>query len=161
MRIRGWLDEVKAWIPLGSAGMIIAVAVLVAAVALLFTKVQWGSLIGPIFWVFLGYRFLRGRKRRLIAAFTKKVSALPEIKAVVVREDQVMIVLDDAPAKTYIHITSLVDSLNAKLLVGKRVTAEIKDNLADQELQRLIRQPGVVYVRDDIMLTPEFPGHQP
>ncbi|MFZ2055235.1 MAG: serine/threonine-protein kinase [Candidatus Aminicenantales bacterium] len=156
VRIRGWLDEVKTWIPLGSTGLIIAVAVLVAAVALLFTRVQWGSLIGPIFWVFLGYKFLHGRKRRMISHFTKKVSALPEVKAVIVREERVSVVLGEAPAKTYIHITSLVDSLNSKLLVGKRVTAEIKDDLTDVEIQRLVRQPGVVYVRDDIMLTPEL-----
>ncbi len=154
LRIRGWMDEFKTWIPLGRTGMIIAVAVLIAAVALLFTRVQWGSLIGPAFWIFLGYKFLRGRKRRMIANFTKKISALPEVKAVVVREDQVIVVLGEAPAKTYIHITSLIESLNSKLLVGKRIAAEIKDGLSDQELQRIIRQPGVVYVRDDIMLTP-------
>jgi tRNA A-37 threonylcarbamoyl transferase component Bud32 len=155
VRIRGWLDEVKTWIPLGNTGLIIAVAVLIAAVALLFTRVQWGSLIGPIFWIFLGYKFLHGRKRRMISSFTKKVSALPEVKAIIVREDQVVVVLGEAPAKTYIHITSMIDSLNSKvLLVGKRVTAEIKDGLTDQELQKIIRQPGVVYVRDDIMITP-------
>jgi tRNA A-37 threonylcarbamoyl transferase component Bud32 len=158
VRIRGWLDEVKTWIPLGTTGLIIAVAVLIAAVALLFTRVQWGSLIGPVFWIFLGYKFLHNRKRRKISNFTKKIAALPEVKAVIVREDQVIVILGDAPAKTYIHITSLIDSLNSKLLVGKRVTAEIKDGLTDQELQRMIRQPGVVYVRDDIMLTPGAPG---
>jgi hypothetical protein len=158
VRIRGWLDEVKTWIPLGTTGLIIAIAVLIAAVALLFTRVQWGSLIGPVFWVFLGYKFLRSRKRRIISNFTKKISALPEVKAVIVREDQVSVILDQAPAKTYIHITSLIDSLNSKLLVGKRVTAEIKDDLADAELRRIIRQPGVVYVRDDIMLTPPAAG---
>ncbi|HUU36730.1 MAG TPA: serine/threonine-protein kinase [Candidatus Desulfaltia sp.] len=158
VRIRGWLDEVKTWIPLGSTGLIVAVAVLIATVALLFTRVQWGSLIGPAFLTYLAIRFVRNRKRRMISHFTKKVSALPEVKAVIVREDRVTVVLGEASAKAYIHITSLIDSLNSKVLVGKRVTAEIKDDLSDIELQRLVRQPGVVYVRDDIMLTTGAPG---
>jgi tRNA A-37 threonylcarbamoyl transferase component Bud32 len=158
VRIRGWLDELKTWIPLGKTGLIIAVAVLIAAVALLFTRVQWGSLIGWAFLAYLVVRYVRNRKRRMISNFTKKVSALPEVKAVIVREDRVTVVLGDAPAKTYIHITSLIDSLNSRLLVGKRPATEIKDGLTDQELQRIIRQPGVVYVREDIALTPGAPG---
>lgn len=157
-RIKSWLDEVKTWIPLGTTGLVIAVAVLVAAVAMLFTEVQWGSLVGWAFLAFLGIRFIRNRKRRMISKFTKRVASIPEVKAVVVREDLVTIVLGEAPAKTYIHITGLVDSLNSKLLVGKHVTAEIKDDLTDQELQKLIRRPGVVYVRDDITLIPAAPG---
>jgi tRNA A-37 threonylcarbamoyl transferase component Bud32 len=154
VRIRGWLDEIKAWIPLGNAGLILAIAVLIAAVGLLFTRVQWGSFIGWIFLAFLAVRFVKSRKRRIISRFTKKIASLPEVIAVIVREEQMTVVLDAAPAKTYIHITSLIDSLNSKLLVGKRVTAEIKDALSDEEIQKIIRQPGVVYVRDDIMLTP-------
>ena len=152
-RIKGWLDEVKSWIPLGRTGFFISVAVLIAAVALLFTKVQWGSLAGWAFLAYMAIRFVRNRRRRMIQKFTKKISSLSEVKAVIVQEDRVIVILGEAPPKTYIHITSLVDSLNSRLFVGKRVAVEIKDDLTDPEFQKLVRQPGVVYVRDDIVLT--------
>ena len=153
-RLRGWLESAKTWVPFGTKGMFLAGAVLVVAVALLFTRVQWGSLIGPAFLVFFGYRIVRNRKRRMVRALTKKISALPEVKAVLVREAQVTVVLDKAPAKTYIHISSLIDSANSRLVFGKPFTAQIKDEMSDQETQRFIRQPGVVYARDDLMLGP-------
>jgi len=152
VRIRGWLESIKTSVPLGNKGLIILAAVLVLAVAMLFTRVQWGSLIGPAFIAIFLYRFVRNRKRRLLTEFSKKISKLPEIKAVVIQEDRVTVVLDRAPAKTYIHINRQVESLNSRLFFGKPAVIEIKDDLTNTELQRLIRQPGVVYVRDDIML---------
>jgi serine/threonine protein kinase len=152
VRIRGWLESIKTSVPLGNKGLIILAAVLVLAVAMLFTRVQWGSLIGPAFIAIFLYRFVRNRKRRMLTDFSKKISKLPEIKAVVIQEDRVTVVLDRAPAKTYIHINRQVESLNSRLFFGKPAVIEIKDDLTNTELQRLIRQPGVVYVRDDITL---------
>jgi predicted Ser/Thr protein kinase len=153
-RLRGWLESAKAWVPLGTKGMVLAVVVLVVAVALLFTRIQWGSLVGPAFLAFFGYRILRNRKRRMVKDLAKKISALPEVKAIFVREGQVTVILDKAPAKTYIHISSLIDSVNSRLVFGRPFTVQIKDQLTDQETQRFIRQPGVVYARDDIVLGP-------
>jgi len=157
-RVRGWLESAKTWVPLGTKGMWLAGGVLILAVALLFTRVQWGSLIGPAFLVFFGYRAARNRKRRMVRDLTKKISALPEVKAVLVREDQVTVVLDRAPAKTYIHISSLIDSANSRLFFGKPFNVQIKDDLNDRETQRFVRQAGVVYARDDITLVP--PGEK-
>jgi hypothetical protein len=157
-RLRAWLESAKTWVPFGTKGIYLAGAVLVLAVALLFTKVQWGSLIGPAFLAFFGSRALRNRKRRMVKDLTKKISALPEVKAVLARQDQLTVVLDRAPAKTYIHISSLIDSANSRLFFGKPFIVQIKDDLNDQETQRFVRQPGVVYARDDITLVP--PGEK-
>jgi hypothetical protein len=157
-RLRAWLESAKTWIPFGTKGIYIAAVVLIVAIALLFTKVQWGSLIGPAFLAFFGLRALRNRKRRLAKALAKRISELPEVKAVLLLEDQVTVVLDKAPAKTYIRISGLVDSANSRLLLGKPFTIQIKDELTDQETQRFVRQPGVVYARDDIALFP--PGEK-
>jgi serine/threonine protein kinase len=151
-KIKAWLESVKSSLPLGNKGLIILAAVLVLAVALLFTRVQWGSLIGPAFLVLFFYRFARNRKRRMLTDFSKKISKLSEVKAVVIQEDLVTVVLDKAPAKTYIHINSQIESLNSRLFFGKPAAVEIKDDITEAELKRLIRQPGVVYVRNDITL---------
>ena len=149
-RIRVWLESIKSSVPLGSKGLIILAGVLVLAVLLLFTKVQWGSLIGPAFLTLFAYRFIRNRKRRLLAEFTKKIAKLPEVKAVLIREDRVTVVLEKPRAKTYLHINSQIESLNSRLFFGKPTTVEIKDDLSGADLQKFIRQPSVVYVSDDI-----------
>jgi serine/threonine protein kinase len=151
-RIRGWVESIKTSVPLGNKGLIILAAVLVLAVAMLFTRVQWGSLIGPAFLAIFFFRFVRNRKRRMLTDFSKKISKLPEVKAVIIQEDRVTVVLDKAPAKTYIHINSQIESLNSRLFFGKLATVEIKDDITDAELKKWIRQPGAVYVRDDISL---------
>ncbi len=98
------------------------------------------------------YRLVRNRKRRILAAVTKKISAFPEVKAVAIKDDRVTVVIGKAPAKTYIRITSLIDSVNRRLFFGKDVTGEIRDDIPDKELRTLLRQPGVTYVRDDVTL---------
>jgi hypothetical protein len=153
-KLRGWLESLETWIPLGNKGLIILAVVTIAAAALLFTRIQWGSLLGAALIALLIYRGVRNRKRRMLVSFTKKVSALPEVKAVVIREDEVMVILEKAPAKTYIRITSLIEAVNAKLFFGRPVKVAIKDDLAEQEFQRLLRQTGVVYVREDVQLGP-------
>jgi len=149
-RIRVWLESIKTSIPLGSKGLIILAGVLVLAVVLLFTRVQWGSLIGPAFLVLFGYRFVRNRKRRLLGEFTKKISKLPEVKAVLIREDRVAVVLEKPRAKTYLHINGQIELLNSKLFFGKPVSVETKEDLSGVDLQKFIRQPSVVYVSNDI-----------
>jgi serine/threonine protein kinase len=151
-RIKAWLESVKSSVPLGNKGLIILAAVLVLAFVLLFTRVQWGSLIGPAFLVLFFYRFARNRKRRLLSDFVKKISKVREVKSVIIQEDRVTVILDKAPAKTYLRINSQFDSLNSSLFFGKPATMEIKDDLADSEIQKLVRQPGVTYIREDIAL---------
>jgi serine/threonine protein kinase len=151
-RLRGLLDRVNAILPFGRYGTVVLAAAVLAAAALLFANVQMGNLFGfAVLGLFI-YRIVRNRKRRILAAMTKKISAFPEVKAVAVKDDRVTVVIGKAPAKTYIRITSLIDSTNRKLFVGKDVTGEIRDDVPDQELRILLRQSGVTYVRDDVTL---------
>jgi len=149
-RIRVWLESVKTSVPLGNKGLIILAAVLVLATVMLFTNVRWGSLIGPAFLALFLYRIARNRKRRLLSDFAKSISKLPEVKSVIIQEDRVTVLLDKAPAKSYLRIHSQFEALNSRLFFGRPATIEIKDDLADAEVQKLVRQPGVTYIRDDI-----------
>ena len=47
------------------------------AVILVAANFNWGGLIGPAFMVFFLYRFLRNRKKRMIATFAKKGRQVP------------------------------------------------------------------------------------
>ncbi|OGD22477.1 MAG: hypothetical protein A2W03_02640 [Candidatus Aminicenantes bacterium RBG_16_63_16] len=153
-RLQAWLETVKTWLPLSGKWMIVLGILFIAAAVLMITRIRWGELIGPAVILFFMYRAVTDRRRRLLARFIKRAAAIPEVRAVAVRDDQVTVVLDKAPAKVYIHISSLLDAANARLFYGKPFTMAIRDDMTDVELRSLIKQPGAAYVRDDVMAVP-------
>jgi len=62
--------------------------------------------------------------------------------------------VDKAQASMYLHINSLVDTLNKKLYFGKPIKVAIQDDLSPDQFQSMLRETSVVYVRDDIVLEP-------
>jgi hypothetical protein len=118
-------------------------------VVLVSVNFNWGALIGPAFMALFFYRFVRNRKKRRLAAFTKKIAKFPEVRLIVIRENHVTIVIDKAPAKVYIRITALIEELNQRLYVGRDVTAEVKSEIPEAEVQTMLRKVGVVYARED------------
>jgi hypothetical protein len=155
-RLRSWFEGIRASFPGGTRGMMILLGGIALAAVLVAINFNWGGLIGPAFIALFAYRYVRNRKKRLVAAFVKKVRRFPEVRLVSVRENKVTVVLDKAPAKVYIRITALVDELNGKLFIGKDVTAEVKSEVAEAEARTLLTQVGVVYAREDAV-----PGERP
>jgi eukaryotic-like serine/threonine-protein kinase len=150
-RLRGWVERIKTALPFGRVGFILLVIAVLAAVTLAFTSIRWGNLVSLAILGLIAYRIIRNRKPRMMRAVAKKISASPEVRAVLVRGERMTVVLDKAPAKTYIRITSLMDSLNEKMFIGRPITGEIRDSVDENELGAMLRQPGVVYARADIM----------
>jgi serine/threonine protein kinase len=153
-RIQGWLEWLKTSVPFGYTGVAVLALVLILAGFFIFTNVRWGTLIGVIFIGLVVYRHIRNRKSRMIGRFAAKISKFPVVRAVIVRENLVTVVIDKAQAKVYLRINSLLDGVNKRLYFGKPVSAVIKDDLAEEELQDLLREPGVAYVRDDVLMRP-------
>ena len=54
-----------------------------------------------------------------VNAAVSPIAAIPEVKAVAVKDDRVIVVVGKAPVKTSIRITGLIDSVNRKLFFGK------------------------------------------
>jgi len=131
--------------------MMILLGGIALAAVLVAINFNWGGLIGPAFIALFAYRYVRNRKKRLVAAFVKKVRRFPEVRLVSVRENKVTVVLDKAPAKVYIRITALVDELNARLFFGKDIVAEIKTELGDRDVRTMLTQVGVLYAREDAL----------
>jgi predicted Ser/Thr protein kinase len=150
-RFRNWVERLKLSFPGGTKGMLILAGAIALAALLVAVKFNWGGLIGPAFIGLFFYRFLRNRKKRMIAAFAKKIGKFPQVRLIIVRENRVTVVLDKAPAKVYIRITALVDELNARLFVGKDVTADVKSELSEDEIRVMQQQVGVVYAREDAL----------
>ena len=116
---------------------------------LLVARINWGSLIGPAVLGLFFYRVARNRKRQMLGKFAQKIAKIQEVRAVIIREDKVTVVVDKPQASLYLRITSLIEGINKKLYFGKHVEVEVKSELAEQEFQGLLRQTGVVYIRDD------------
>jgi len=148
-RFRQWLERVKSAVPLGSGGVAILAAAVLVSIALLVVRINWGGLIGPAIIAIMFYRIARSRRRRLLAGFARKIGKLPAVRAVIVREDRVIVVVDKAQASVYLRVTSLIEEINRKLFFGKHVEAEVRDEVADEEFRNLLRQTGVLFVRDD------------
>jgi len=153
-RFRNWLQNIKSSFPLGKTGIWIVAAAVIVAVALLFTNFNYGSLIGPAVIGVFAYRGIRNKRKRLIAAFAKNISALPSIQAVIYRDEKLQVIVDKAPASVYLRITGLVDSMNGKMFFGKPVETDIRSDLPEAEIQALIRRLGIVYVRTDLLGEP-------
>ncbi|MBE3124922.1 MAG: serine/threonine protein kinase [Acidobacteria bacterium] len=148
-RLRTWAGWLKVSFPGGYKGMAILFGAIALTVALVAAKFNWGGLIGPAVIVLFLYRFLRNRKKRMIATFAKKLRKFPEVRLVTVRDDRVIVAVDKAPAKVYIRITALVDELNRSLFFGKDIKAEIKTEIPESEARTMLTQMGVVYAREE------------
>lgn len=148
-RFRTWAEWLRTSFPGGYKGLAILAGAVAVTVILVSINFNWGGLIGPAFMVLFFYRYVRNRKKRLLAAFTKKIAKFPEVRLVTVREDRLTVVLDKAPAKVYIRITALVEDLNRRLFVGRDVKAEVKSEIPEAEVQAMLRQVGIVYAREE------------
>jgi serine/threonine protein kinase len=150
-RLRNWAEWLKTSFPGGYKGLAILASAVAITVVLVSVNFNWGALIGPAFMALFFYRYIRNRKKRRLAAFTKKIAKFPEVRLVVIRENHVTIVIDKAPAKVYIRITALIEELNQRLYVGRDVTAEVKSEIPEAEVQTMLRQVGVVYAREEAL----------
>jgi len=153
-RIRTFFEGVSASLPFGPTGIAIFVIGLALAALLIFTKIEAGALIALAVISLILYRYIRNRKNRMLKRFSSKISKFPEVKAIVKRDDHITIIVEEAKAKTYIRINSLVESVNKKLYFGKNIEASVRDDLSPDEFQHMLRKPSVTYVRDDVVLKP-------
>jgi serine/threonine protein kinase len=154
-KVRMFFESIKTSLPFGPTGIAIAVIGLALAVLIVFTKLETGAVIGFGILALLLYRYVRNRKNRMLKRFTSKISKFPEVKAIVRRDDHITVVVEEAKAKTYIRINSLVDMVNKKLYLGKNIEASVRDDLSPDEFQHLLRGPSVTYIRDDVVLKPK------
>ena len=88
----------------------------------------------------------------MVKRFVAKVSKFPEVKAITCSDSLITVIVDKAQAKLYIRINSLIDTMNKKLYFGESLKAAVRDDLSEEDFQRTLRAPGVLYVHDDVIL---------
>ena len=153
------LDELKYWltttIPLGPQGILIVAVVLAVAVLLIFTEIRWANLVAIAFVGLLVYRNIKNRKKRMLKRFVSQVVKMESVRAIRIQGEMVTVVVDEALASQYIRINSLVDEINKKRFIGRPIEVAVRDDLSEEEFQRMLRETGIQYVRDDIVLKPQ------
>lgn len=147
-----FFESLKSSVPFGGIGIAVAVGSLILVGFLMLIGKDTGPAISLAFFGFIFFLYFRNRKNRMLKRFTKEISKFPEVRAITVRGDQIMVIVDHAKAKLYIRVNSLVDLVNKKLFIGGKVEAAVRDDLSSDEFQRILREPKVIYVRDDVIL---------
>ncbi len=147
-------ERLKASFPYGAKGLAISAAALFVILTLFIgLKINWSGAIGPAIIGLFIYRAFRNRKKRRVAGLVKKLGRIPEVRAILLKENTLVVALDDAPANVYIRITGLVDEFNRRLYFGKPVAAEIRESLDAAGLSTFLKQTGIAYIREDIGVT--------
>jgi len=154
-QVTDWIRSGRAFTPRGIVFLLAGGALIVL---LLTRNFNWGSLIPVGFIGLMVYRSIRDRKRRMMKRFTAKASRMPGVKAIMVREDRIAVVVEKAQAKIYITLNALLDDINRKLYFGKPFSLIVRDDLAEDEFQRLLRDAGVVFVAENVVLKTPGPS---
>ncbi len=151
-RLEMMKDWVKTSLPFGTTGIAAALGAIAVAAIVVFTNINWGSLLGFVLIGLFLFRYIKNRKSRMVKRLVTRVAKFDGVKAIRAHENVVTVVVDKAQASMYIHINSLVDALNKKLYFGKPIKVAIQDDLSPDQFQSMLRETSVVYVRDDIVL---------
>jgi len=154
-KIRSIFEWLKSSIPFGPAGILVAVVSLLLVGFLVLTNTSIGTVVGVVLLGLVVYRYIRNRKNRMLKRFAAKIRKFPEVQAIIVSGNQVIVVVDQAKAKIYIRINSLVNLVNKKIYFGDHIEAVVRDDLSSEEFTQILREPGVIYVRDDVLMKPE------
>jgi serine/threonine protein kinase len=150
-RLREGMEWIKNSTPLGVTGVLIALAGVALVIYLLLSDTSLGGLLVLAAMGLLLYRWFRNRATRMQKRFVSKIRKIPEVKAILVRGGRITVIVDKAEAKIYLRVNSLVDTINAKLFHGEPFEAAVRDDVSPEQLRDVLREPGVVYVREDIL----------
>jgi serine/threonine protein kinase len=150
-RIRRGLDWLGDVVPTGRTGRIAAVVLFVLVVSLLVIDAGIGTLVMLTIPGLLIYRWVRNRRNRLLKRFVSRVRNLTEVQAIVVRDSRITVIVDKAQARVYVRVNNLVEKSNGKLFHGEPFDAVVRDDLNEAQLLETLREPGVAYVRKDIL----------
>ncbi len=149
-KIRDWLDALPSlknqptWLPAAALGL----AALI--ILLLYRSGELWSAFFTVMIVWWVYQRLRSRARRLARRFAAKISLSPEVRLISFRNNRATVIVDQIVPKTYLHINSLIESADRKFHLGGPITAVVLDKVPDEELRRILQEPGVLYLRDKI-----------
>jgi serine/threonine protein kinase len=135
----------KWLLPIGVLGLVLLLFVLLFSGREMLPALFFFALLALLL-----YRRFRNQPLRVLNRFAKKAAKLEEVLFVTLQGAQVLVLVREPKAKTYVHLNSLMAQANGKLFFGRRYELSIRESLPDAELKRLIESPGVLYVSEEL-----------
>jgi serine/threonine protein kinase len=143
-----WL---RSSLPQAWAGVLLGVATLVVVGYLFYQPDAIGAFISIALVSLVVFRLVRNRRRRLARGFVSRISKIKDVIAVRVADDLITVIVGEAKAKVFVRVNTLLEDMNNKHFLGEPFRAEVRDDLSHEDLQRILRSPGIAYVRKDIL----------
>jgi len=113
-----------------------------------------GGMFGVLPFLVVGlivFARFRSRSRRLARKFVKKARKLDPVRLVSLTESEFTVLMaEDAPARTYVKLNSLLESLNGGLYMKPEFTMVVRDDASVDEVKALVTGPGLQFARDDV-----------
>ena len=153
-RLREQLESFKHLKPATLAWIAGGAVLLILTLLLLSTGRSGGlwPLFGLVGIGLLVYRRIKNRPQKMLKRFADRIGKLPEVKLISCQQNKILVVVDRAQAKIYVRVNSMLESVNRKIIIGDHMTVAVRDDVPQDELRRILQQPGVLYVHDDLFV---------
>lgn len=147
-RIGDTIEQVGRMKPAQMTWLAIGVVAIGIGVYALLNNLSLGGLVFFLFLSALTYRHIRHQPRRQMDWLVRKISKLPEVRLIAVRQRDLVVVVDRPAGQLYERINRHVNDSNNKLYFGEPVTVTIRHELPPAELNRLLQESGVQFLRN-------------
>jgi serine/threonine protein kinase len=137
--------------PTQYAWFIFGVAAVGYALYLSFSWIGPGGVVFLAFATLFFWRHLRNRPRRAEEFFVRKISRIPEVRLITLRDRQFTVVIDRPVAQLYSRINHQLQNANRMLYYGAPMTVSIVHDVQTDALKRLLSSSGVQHVREDVV----------
>ena len=97
---------------------------------------------------FIVYAHVRGRRSRMVRRFARKAAKLKEVRLVRIHGDEFTVLVENPKASTYVKLNALLDGANDSLYYGPPLGMQVKDGVAPDEVQKLVTQTGIQFLRE-------------
>ncbi|MCA9727876.1 MAG: serine/threonine protein kinase [Candidatus Eisenbacteria bacterium] len=118
--------------------------------SLAITSVVGAHNLGPaipfvVVGAFVARHFLT-RRQRVLRKFASRAGKEKAVFLVSAVGRQVLVVVDEAPAKTFLKLNSLFENANEALYAGADFDLQIRDDVGEDERKETLARPGLLYV---------------
>ena len=125
--------------------------ILVVAACLFVWKVGVDHLLFYGLVILFAYRFVRNRPQHAQAKLARRLSKIPEVRLIVIKQQHVEVVVERSSSQLYLRINEYLRNSNRILLYGPAMTLSILNDTPSAQLQAMLSGPGVQYVRPDLL----------
>ncbi len=148
-------------LPTAPTGLVVTALVVGVLVWVIVAVNNVGVMLGLAVVGLLLFRWVRNRRRRQLKRFVRRMRSLPNVRAILVRDTRITVIVDRAPAHVYMRVNTAMETLNGKLFHGDPFESAVRDDMTEEESVAALREPGVVYVRKDVLSDGLSRGRRP